>query len=159
MTRAERSEYIVGVLALGLLIGALVLTAFANRQSVSVDDGMFRVTADFGQADGIYVGSPVRIGGVDVGTVSEMALGEQSLATLTLLFYEYVPLPDDTAAVIETDGIFGSKYLELYPGGEDLLLEAGDRISYTQDSVILEELIALIVERARAASNVESNDD
>jgi len=148
MSQTKRSEYIVGILAAGALVLVLLLTAFANRQSVSFDDGLFRLTADFGQADGIYVGSPVRIGGVEVGAVSGMLLGEQHQATLTLQFYEHITLPEDTAAVIETDGIFGSKHLELYPGGEEVFLESGRRISYTQDSVILEDLIALIVETA-----------
>ncbi len=156
MSRTERREYIVGIVTAGTLAAMLVLTAFANRQSVSLDDGLFRLTADFGRADGIYVGSPVRIAGLDVGTISDMALNTQSQAVLTLQFHDHVPLPEDTAAVIETDGIFGSKYLELYPGGTDDILETGARISYTQDSVILEDLIALIVDRARAASRAET---
>mgnify|MGYP003676116173 CR=1 FL=1 len=159
MSRTERREYIVGIVTAGALAAVLVLTAFANRQVVSLDDGLFRLTADFGRADGLYVGSPVRIAGLEVGTISDMGLNEQSQAILTLQFHDQIPLPEDTAAVIETDGIFGSKYLELYPGGTDEVLESGARISYTQDSVILEDLIALIVERARAASRADSADD
>ncbi len=156
MSRTERREYIVGTVTAGTLAAVLVLTAFANRQLVSLDDGLFRLTADFGRADGIYVGSPVRIAGLDVGTISDMALNEQSQAILTFQFDGEILLPEDTAAVIETDGIFGSKYVELYPGGTDETLASGARISYTQDSVILEDLIALIVERARATSRTES---
>ncbi len=154
MSRTERREYLIGMLTAGTLVAVLVLTALANRQVVSLDDRLFRVTADFGQADGIYVGSPVRICGIGVGAVSHMLLNGQSRAVLTFQFYDHIPLPEDTAAVIETDGIFGTKYLELYPGGDDVLLESGGHISYTQDSVILEDLVALIVARARVAPGV-----
>ena len=56
-----------------------------------------------------------------------------------------------TAAIIETDGVFGSKYIEMVPGGTEAMLKSGARMSYTQDSVIIEDLIALIVQRAQAA--------
>ena len=38
-------------------------------------------------------------------------------------------------------------------------MEPGGHISYTQDSVILEDLIALIVDRARAASRTNAASD
>ncbi len=152
MSRTERREYLVGVVAAVTLALVLVLTALANRHTIGPEEDRFELTADFGQADGVYVGSPARIGGIDVGIVSQMHLNNQNRAVLTFQFFEKVPLPEDTAVVIETDGIFGTKYVELYPGGTEDLLESGDRISYSQDSVILEELIALIVDRARAAA-------
>ena len=159
MSRTERREYVVGILTAGILSAILVLAAFANRQLVSLDDGFLRLTADFERADGIYVGSPVRVAGLDVGTISNMALDEHNKVILTLQFDNQVLLPEDTAAVIETDGIFGSKYLELYAGGAEEILEPGGHISYTQDSVILEDLIALIVDRARAASRTNAASD
>lgn len=159
MSRTERREYTAGVLAAVILASALVLTAFANRQSVSLDDGLFRLTADFGQADGIYVGSPIRAAGIVVGTVSRMSLNAQNRAVLTLQFDNYIPLTEGAFAKIETDGIFGSKHVELDPGGDDTLLKAGEHISATQDSQILEEVIAGIVDRARAASNADAKND
>ncbi|MEQ9447354.1 MAG: MlaD family protein, partial [Rhodospirillaceae bacterium] len=138
--------------AAAVLAAVLILTALANRQVVGGEDGTFRLTADFGQADGVYVGTPVRVAGINVGAVADATLNTESRAVLTLEFINHVPLPRDTAAVIETDGIFGTKYIELYPGGDERLLGAGERISYTQDAVIIEELIALIVDQARAAA-------
>jgi hypothetical protein len=37
------------------------------------------------------------------------------------------------------------------PGGAEALIKSGGRISYVQDSVILEDLIATIVARAKAS--------
>jgi phospholipid/cholesterol/gamma-HCH transport system substrate-binding protein len=122
-----------------------------NGQSRSHDSGTFVLTAAFNRADGVHVGSPVRVAGVNIGTVSSSMLDEQQKAVLTFNITQPVPLPDDTAAVIETDGIFGTKYIELRPGGTEDMLQSGARMSYTQDAVIIEDLVALIVQRAKDA--------
>ena len=43
------------------------------------------------------------------------------------------------------------RIIEVQPGGSDTVLKTGGRISYVQDSVIIEDLIATIVARAKAA--------
>ena len=156
MSRTERREYLVGILAAGFLAIAFSMTVLANRQSIEVEDGAFHLIAEFGRADGIYVGSPVRAAGVEVGVVSGMTLNEQQRAILTLQFGSPIALTEDAFAIIETDGLFGSKYIELDPGGDDVILESGDRIYNTQDSQLLEDIMVGIVERARAASESEA---
>ncbi len=155
MSAVERREYLVGIVTAMVLIALFLLTALANRRAQDADaDQRFVLTADFARADGIYTGSPVRVAGMKIGEVTKAIL-ENGRAVMTLRFTTPVPLPEDTAAVIETDGLFGSKYIELRPGGDDKMLASGARIPYTQDSVILEDLIAMIVSRAksRAASS------
>lgn len=147
MSAVERREYLVGICAAAVLVAVLLLTAVSNRRAQDADDPRFSLTADFARADGIYTGSAVRLAGVKIGEVTKSVL-TNGRAVLTLRFTTPVPLPEDTAAVIETDGLFGSKYIELRPGGEEKTLASGARVAYTQDSVILEDLIALIAARA-----------
>ena len=156
MSRTERREYLVGVLAFLVLVTILVFTALANRRGPADQKDVLTFTAEFGRADGIYVGAPVRIAGVDVGQVVRAGLSANRRAQLTLALNKPVPLPDDTAAVIETDGVFGPKHVELRPGGDEKMLAPGSRIAYTQDSIIIEDLIALIVDRAKAAHPEQS---
>ena len=151
MSRTERREYLVGVLAFLVLATVLIFTALANRRGPTDQKGMITFTAEFGRADGIYVGAPVRIAGVEVGEVTRASLGPNRRAVLTLALRQSVPLPNDTAAVIETDGVFGPKHVELRPGGDEKNLEPGGRFAYTQDSVIIEDLISMIVDRAKVA--------
>ena len=151
MSKTERREYLVGVLTATFLVMALVFTALANRDQQAAEPGVVTLTATFNHADGIRVGSPVRIAGLNVGTVTASALDAEQHATLTFSLTQAVALPDDTAAVIETDGIFGSKYIELRPGGTEDMLKSGAHMSYTQDAVIIEDLVALIVQRAKDA--------
>jgi phospholipid/cholesterol/gamma-HCH transport system substrate-binding protein len=148
----------VGVIAALVLVAVLIFTVMANRsaQKAGAVDGAFVLTAAFHRADGLHVGSPVRIAGINIGTVSAATLDGQQRAVLTFQLTQPVNLPSDTAAVIETDGIFGTKYIEFRPGGTEEILKTGARMSYTQDSVIIEDLVALIVQRAKGAKAAQA---
>jgi len=74
------------------------------------------------------------------------------------IFDSNLAIPSDTAAVIETDGIFGEKYIELHPGGDIETLSPGQRLSYVQDSVVLESLLNQVVNRAKTSRLAEQKD-
>jgi phospholipid/cholesterol/gamma-HCH transport system substrate-binding protein len=150
MPKAESRETLVGSLALVVAVALFALTALANRVDQKNQNAAARYTAEFARADGMHVGAPVRIAGMEIGNVGDVRLDGGYRAILTLVLNQNVPLPDDTAAIIETDGVFGSKYIELQPGGSEDLLKPGSRISFTQDAVIIEDLIAKIVAQAKA---------
>jgi phospholipid/cholesterol/gamma-HCH transport system substrate-binding protein len=144
-------EVWVGSLTAAISIGVIALTAFGTGQEASTHSESLRLQAEFGRIDGVYEGSPVRLAGVDIGQVERAVLNKEQRAVVTLLIADKsLPIPSDTAAVIETDGVFGEKYIELHPGGEFDTLVSGQRISYSQDSVILESLLNQIVTRAKA---------
>jgi phospholipid/cholesterol/gamma-HCH transport system substrate-binding protein len=149
MSRTEWREYVAGIVAAGAILIVLTMAAMANRRSAQGNPKLFHVSASFGRADGINVDSPVRIAGMDVGRVSHMALGNNYQADLILEFRHPISLPEDTSAAIQTEGLFGSKFVEIEPGGEDKMIPSGGRISYAQDSVILEDLIDQIIARAK----------
>ena len=152
MHRVENREKLVGVIALYVGVLVLTLTALGNRQESQDEVAAATYTAEFKRADGLHQGAPVRLAGVNIGRVGDVRLDQRYQAIMTLILNQNIPLPDDTAAIIETDGVFGSKYIELQPGGSEDLLESGGRIAYTQDSVIIEELISKIVQQAKAAA-------
>ena len=151
MAAAEQRETLVGAVAAVVLAIGLLLVALTNRAAQRTDEGHFHLTADFERVDGVHIGTPVRLAGIDVGSVAQMNVDARSRAVLGFRFERALDLPDDTAAVIETDGLFGQKYVELRPGGSERNFKNGARISFTQDAVILEDLVALIVQRAKAA--------
>ncbi len=151
LSKTERHEYIVGIAVAVVLALILTVTALANRGAAKIAAEGFTLTAAFRRADGVHIGSPVRVAGVKIGTVSAATLGGNQQAVLTLRLNAPLELPSDTAAVVETDGLFGTKYIELRPGGEEEILKSGARMNYTQDSVILEDLIGLVIQRAKDA--------
>ena len=60
-------------------------------------------------------------------------------------------LPLDTSAAIHTDGLFGSKFVVLEPGAEEDVLQSGDEFTYTQDAVVVSDLLDLIIAEGKAA--------
>lgn len=150
MAKAERAETSVGIVALLVAVAGLTLTATANRVRTSAEGAAIAYTAEFARVDGIHNGAPVRLAGVTIGKVEDLKLDGRYRAVATLVLDRDIPLPSDSAASVETDGIFGSKYIELQPGGSEENLKHGGRISFTQDSVIIEDLIARIVQQAKA---------
>lgn len=142
-------------LGLGAVFFAFILfVALTIDTSQTKDDESqaLTLTAEFGRIDGLVTGSPVRMAGINIGNVESVELGDEHRALVTLAIRDSsLVMPSDTAAVIETDGIFGEKYIELHPGGDVESLSAGQRISYVQDSVVLETLLNQVVSRAKAS--------
>jgi len=151
MSRTEIREYMVGIVTALVCAAVLSVSAMANRKRAEGDDKLFHLSAEFGRVDGIHTGSPVRLAGVPIGEVTRMDLNKQHRAVLTFQFNHDIKLPEDTSALIQTDGMFGSKFIEVQPGGSDSLLKSGGRIEYVQDSVIIEDLIARILSQAKAS--------
>ncbi len=133
---------VVAVLALGLVYGRDV--------HPSASSGGYTISAAFNHADGIVVGTDVRLSGVVVGKVAETSLTDDFRAVATLRLKAGVDLPTDTAAAIESDGLLGSKYIALKIGGDDAVIKPGGAITYTQDSLTFDGLMDMILSQARS---------
>ncbi|MDO8605691.1 MAG: outer membrane lipid asymmetry maintenance protein MlaD [Phaeospirillum sp.] len=134
-----------------VVFGALLLTlAFSiGGKSTESADG-YTLSARFNRADGISVGSPVRLSGAVIGRVVDQGLDDRYRAVLTFQVRSDIKLASDTAAVIYTDGLLGAKFIELKLGGDDQMLKPGQEIQYTQDAVVIEDLLDMIIQQARA---------
>ncbi|TAN78146.1 MAG: outer membrane lipid asymmetry maintenance protein MlaD [Magnetospirillum sp.] len=134
-----------------VVIGALLLTlAFSvGGKSTESADG-YMLSARFNRADGISIGSPVRLSGALIGRVVDQGLDDRYRAVLTLQLRPDIKLTSDTAAVIYTDGLLGAKFVELKLGGDERMLTPGQEIQYTQDAVVIEDLLDMIIQQAKA---------
>ena len=56
--------------------------------------------------------------------------------------FEDYKLPEDTEAVINSDGLLGGNFISLNVGGSDIVLESGDELLYTQSSVSILNLLS-----------------
>ena len=115
-----------------------------NNRSLSA------IAAGFNRVDGIAAGDEVQLGGIRIGRVELVTLDSAFRAMLTLRILTDIDLPTDTSAAIHTDGLFGSKFIVLDPGGETEVLEDGDEIQFTQDSVVVSDLLDLIISEGKA---------
>lgn len=103
-------------------------------------------TASFRSAEGIGVGTDVRLAGVKVGSVLDMDLDPETFRAETVLSVDpRVQLPDDTAVVISSEGLLGGSFVELLPGGSVFNLEPGSEILDTQSSISVVQLLLKFV--------------
>lgn len=148
--RGDRDTIIGAVVVLVAAIMLGLIYAKEDGPGKNSTDAGYLLNARFNRTDGIGVGSDVRLSGVSVGKVIETHLSPDFRAVTTLRVAANVALTLDTAAVIHTDGLLGAKYIELKPGGDERILKPGGEISYTQDAMVIEELMDMIIEQAKA---------
>lgn len=138
------TEVIVGTAVLAVGIGFLVYVGQAT--GYSRESGEYDLVASFRSAEGVSVGTDVRLGGVKVGTVRELELNRETFrADTTLAITDGIQLPDDTSIAISSEGLLGGNFVELIPGGSPFNLEPGDEIEDTQSSVSLVTLLLRFV--------------
>ncbi|MBF0326192.1 MAG: MCE family protein [Alphaproteobacteria bacterium] len=151
ITKGGNRDIVTG--ALVVASAALVLAVVYLTQKTpgeSDDSDGYLVTARFSRLDGIAVGSPVRLSGLPVGKVAALSLAPDFRAVTSLRIRSDVQLPSDTAAAIHTDGLLGSKFVVLQPGAEESVLASGQEIPFTQDSMVIEDLMEMIIQQGRA---------
>jgi len=153
---STRKEKVVG----GVTFLALVLAVFISyvKPDTSVNEDFYEVSAVFGRVDGLEDEAEVRMGGVQIGRVIKADLNENYRAVIIMSIDKNITLPIDTSAAIHTDGLFGGKFIELEPGGDDVSLENGSAIDMTQSSVVVEELLELIISEGKAKRTTKEKD-
>ena len=150
MKPTETKEIIVGAGAL-LLLAVVIASFFAGNRLISGQAAEnYRLSATFNRIDGVGVGTPVYVSGVPVGRIEAMTLNTNFQARITMTIDKGVRLPADTAASIHTDGLFGGKFVALEPGGDEQILQDRGVITYTQDAVVVTELLDLIIAEGKA---------
>ncbi len=105
----------------------------------------YLVHARFGRTDGLVIGDIVRIAGINIGRVVKSRLDNNFQAILTFEIADNIKIPDDSSASIVSEGILGTKYIEIEPGGSEDYVQKNGEISYTQDAMVLEELLERVI--------------
>jgi len=144
MQSSATRDFIVGLFVLGGLAAVFYLSTSLGGLSYSGDAG-FRLVAVFDDIGGLSERSPVKISGVKVGQVADIALDEDLRAHVALDLDPGLELPIDSSAAIRTAGLLGDQFVSLEPGAEDELLAAGEAFTYTESALSLDELVGRLV--------------
>ncbi|WP_424966587.1 MULTISPECIES: outer membrane lipid asymmetry maintenance protein MlaD [unclassified Dinoroseobacter] len=138
------SEVLVGGAVLAVAIGFLAFVG--SSTGVSGGGGGYPLTASFRTADGISVGTDVRLAGVKVGTVTGIDLNPETFrADTTISVASDIEIPDDSAISVSSEGLLGGNFVEILPGGSPFVLAEGDEFTSTQGSVSLVSLLMKFV--------------
>ena len=139
----NRAEILAGAGVVALALGFLYYMTAGN---LSAPVGTYALSASFRSAEGISVGTDVRLAGVKVGTITAMTLNPTTyFADVAVSLDSKVQLPTDTAILISSEGLLGGNFVELVPGGAEEVLAPGDQIEDTQGSVSLISLLLKFV--------------
>ncbi len=145
--RENIAEALVGLMVV-LLAGWFSWFAW-TQSGGGVKAGAVRIVAIFPNVGGINVGTDVRIAGLKIGSVTEQTLDPETYQVkVTLALDPKVKVPADSSAAIASEGLLGSSYVALVPGGATMSLKEGDVITDTQGSVDLMGLVGQFINRS-----------
>ena len=104
----------------------------------------YDVFAEFDNVSGLKYGASVEIGGVPIGSVSDIQL-KDPMARVLLQIENSVQLRDDDILSIRTKGIIGDRYVKVSRGGNGEVVAPGATITETESVVDIEDVIGKIV--------------
>lgn len=141
----SKTEILVGGLVMAVAIGFLVYAGQITGLSAATG-GNYSLHASFRSADGVSVGTDVRLAGVKVGRVTQLKLDPETYrAEAEFSVSQDIEVPDDSAVSIASEGLLGGTFVELVPGGSPFMLAQGDEIEFTQSAVSLVSLLMKFV--------------
>jgi phospholipid/cholesterol/gamma-HCH transport system substrate-binding protein len=138
---------VAALMSLALKVGNLTSSGIGETYSVM---------AAFENVGGLKLRAPVKSAGVVVGRVDGIKFDSTTFeAIVTLKVDKRFPFPKDTFANIYTAGLLGEQYVGLEAGGDMDTLKNGDKITHTQDAVVLEKMISQFLYN-KASENKDS---
>lgn len=142
--KESTTEVLVGAVVLAAAIGFLAYTFQATGMVSNTGD--MTVTASFRSAEGVTLGTDIRLAGVKIGTVTGIALDPVTFrATTSLSLVSDVPIPVDSSAIVASEGLLGGTFIEIVPGGAMDNLPPGGEIVDTQGAISLLQLLLTYV--------------
>lgn len=134
------AETIIGAVVIATAAGFAIYAGALNGTS-GMSAGV-PLLANFRSADGITIGTDVRMAGIKVGTVTDLALDTETYqARMTFTVRDDVSIPEDSDVKIASEGLLGGAFVEITPGASEFTLSSGDEIVNTQGSVSLLNLL------------------
>ena len=130
--------FFLGVFTVVVLIELM----FIERHSDS--DGFYDLFASFNKIDGVNPGDKIMISGINVGYVENIKL-DKNYPLVKMKIKKNLSISDDSSVSIQTDGLFGSKFLMIEMGGTNNFMKNGDYFSFTEDSIMIQDLLQNII--------------
>ena len=120
----------------------LVKLMFVERQGDN--DDYYDLFASFNKIDGVNPGDKIMVSGISVGYVENVSL-KNNYPVIKMKISKNLNISDDSSVSIQTDGLFGSKFLMIEMGGNIQNLKNGDSFSFTEDSILIQDLLENII--------------
>lgn len=130
----NRVEVLTGAAVLAVAVGFFVWAG--QGRGFGGAGETYPLHASFRSVEGVTLGTDVRMAGVKVGSVSDIALNPQTFfADTTVSLKRGVEIPDDSQILVASEGLLGGAFVEILPGGSLVNLAPGEEILDTQGAV------------------------
>src|SRR3954467_207023 len=147
MQQNNVAETLIGAVVIAVALGFL---AFAYLRTGSGSLSGYEINARLPKADGLSVGTDVRLAGIKIGTVSDLTLDPKTyLVTVHMSIRDDIKLPVDSSVLVTQAGFLGGQYLSITPGGDDKMMTAGSFFENAQGSI---DVMGLVGRFATGAS-------
>lgn len=160
MATKTTQEIRVGLfIFIGLILAFIVVFSIGGKNQLFREQ--YTLFTNFKDVGGLIAGSPVRLAGVEVGTVSRiwfLTEREKRLVGVELKINSSVKerIHDDSTASIRTMGVLGDKYIAVTIGSPDKpVLADGDFLT----SIETVELLAYLEKADKIVNNIENITD
>lgn len=140
--KAVSFEVKVGIFILvGLII--LFVMIFSIGEVYWIKRGA-HIKVIFNFANGIAMNAPVRLAGIEVGEIDGIKIyydtvEKQTKVELVAWIKKDIKIQENSVAVINTLGLLGEKYLEIFPGRSERYLEDGE-VLIGKDPISVEDM-------------------
>ena len=104
------AKFFLGFFFIVIMFDLMLIDRKKNRTD------MINLFATFNKIDGLNIGDNVMISGISVGFVNDIIL-ENSYPKISMMVDENLNISRDSSISIQTDGLFGSKFLVIEIGG------------------------------------------
>lgn len=144
MIRYKNIEITIGIFMMLAFTALLFVTVQTTSFSIESKNRSYSLTARFDDATGLRKKAPVRIAGVKIGELQAITLDDETYQAITqvIIYDKKVKIPQDSSISILTEGILGSKYVQITPGYSEKMLGNGDSIEKTYSGIILENILS-----------------
>ena len=133
MQQNNVAETLIGAMVIAVAVGFL---AFAYLRTGSGSLSGYEINARLPKADGLSVGTDVRLAGIKIGTVTDLTLDPKTfLVTVHMSIRDDIKLPVDSSVLVTQAGFLGGQYLSITPGGDDKMMAAGSFFENAQGSI------------------------
>jgi len=137
-----RNEVKVGVFVFLGLLSLIFLTLQVNSLQ-SLNKKGYTVYAVLGDASGLEKKAKVKMKGVEIGIVEDLAL-ENSNVKLKLIIKKNVKIPKDSVVTLAQDNFLGGRYVKIIPSQSYVYYKPKEVITKYKNTVSMDDVMANI---------------
>lgn len=158
MPKEKNYKWKLGFFAVAVLIVAIGAIYYIGKEKNKFGT-VFRLNAFFSSVSGLKLGSNVRLGGIDIGTVDDIALVTDTSVEVQMILHKNIQkfIKKDAKVSIGSEGLMGDKVVVISPGtaGQSIVAE-GDALASVQP-VETDQILASLKTSADNAAIITSN--